>query len=530
MRIKNLKYYVPLAALSGVLLFSCSHDELIKRGSAGSGAIGFTTVGKRFSTKVSPMVSADMRTFRVWGYSNSDSDFLPNLNGAEVSRASMGDDWVYSPMAEWPAEGTVDFVAVSPADATVDAVSTTDFSYTVPAAAGQVDLLVVKTSIADAAEHPSSVSLTFAHALSRIGLKVKTDSPGAVFKIEDVKLLNVSSQGTYSFDDGTWSGLNNLTDYAVPVDESWSDGKVLTTADSIVIGGDNGLMVLPQVTTVGEYQVDDTAPADGTYLSLKATLVQVSGDIEHTFYFPVVSNFEGRNPLEFEKGKQYTFNLELKAGSGFNTFSIVFSGVTAEIWQDGNGALITAKDYIEIAGVKWAKYNVDKPNTFAASETDYGMFYQFGKGTVGWSSEDPMERFPAGSNEWDDSNYEVYDEVWDMDDQNPCPDGWVVPTSDQFYTLYGKRVVWTDDYENSGIAGSIYSNESDERIFFPAPGYRNWTTGQISDQDLEVRYWVANRWPGDSTASYFIAEKIYGDQVLFLRGQYGHSVRCVKKE
>jgi hypothetical protein len=325
------------------LLLSCSHDELIERGASGSGVISFSTAGNRFSTKVAPMVSDDMRTFRVWGYGSEAGGFLTNLNGAEVSRVSAADDWVYSPMAKWPATGTVDFYAASPADVSfTSSFSTPTFSYTVPDAADQVDLLVAKMSEVNAATHPSPLQLTFAHALSRIGLNVKTDAAGAVFKIEDVKLLNVNSTGTYSFIDGTWSDLTGLTSYNVSVDESWSDGKVLTTQDSVVIGGDNGLMVLPQTAVPGTYQVDVTVPASGTYLSLKATLVKEGGNnVEHTFYFPVVNNTEDRNPLKFEKGKQYTFNLELQAGSGFNAFQITFSGVTSEPWGNGIGALDT---------------------------------------------------------------------------------------------------------------------------------------------------------------------------------------------
>jgi hypothetical protein len=87
---------------------------------------------------------------------------------------------------------------------------------------------------------------------------------------------------------------------------------------------------------------------------LKATLVKEGGNVEHTFYFPVVDNTEDRNPLEFEKSMQYTFNLELQASSGFNAFQITFSGVTATIWQDGEGALDTQlKEY-----PLWAQSNI----------------------------------------------------------------------------------------------------------------------------------------------------------------------------
>ncbi|MDR1344289.1 MAG: fimbrillin family protein [Tannerellaceae bacterium] len=520
MRINLFRYYVLPAVLSGGLLLSCSHDELIERDASGSGVISFSTVGNRFSTKVAPMVSDNMRTFRVWGYGSGASEVLANLNGVEVSRASAADDWVYGPMEEWPADGTVDFYAVSPASAAVQgAVAPTadnaTFTYTVPAAADdQVDLLVVKMSAVDAATHPSPVQLTFAHALSRIGLKIKTDAASAVFKIKDVKLLNVNSQGTYSFTTDTWSDLNSPLSYEVSVDESWSDGKMLTTEYSVVIGADNGLMVLPQITVPGTYQIDGTAPMSGTYLSLKAMLVnEESEDVGHTFYFPVVDNLEERDPLVFEMGKQYTFGLELR--------------------QDGEGALGT-KDWVTISGVKWAKYNVDAPGTFANSETASGMFYQFGRGKVGWSNTGPLEQSPAGASTWDSSDGPAED--WDMSDQNPCPDGWQVPTEDQLRKLVKKATAWTDNYEGSGVKGYTFTDTggSEEVLFLPAVGFRDASDGTLFttqcgyEEPCGGYYWSASTAGSDN--GYFL----YLNGFVTVYGSYSHSngffVRCVKNE
>jgi uncharacterized protein (TIGR02145 family) len=545
---KLLNYSVPLAFLSGVLLFSCSHDELIERESSSSGVIGFSTAGNRFSTKMAPRPKEgdDMRSFLVWGYGSEDAGVLINLNGAEVSRTSSDAAWKYSPVQEWPADGTVDFYAVSPADAIeTDDMSVNgsgaSFTYTVPDPGDQVDLLAVRNTGVEA-QVKAPVSLTFGHALSRIGLNVKTDIDvsGATFKISDVKLLNVMSTGTYTFetfehatktaeiikDPELWSDQNTPKDYTAVIDDDlWSSGQVLSTTATAVFGGDGGLMVLPQTAAPGAYEVDTEPDDGGTYLSLTATFVRggdESDDITHTFYFPVVNNRTDREPLEFEPGIQYTFELEFRLSADFNTFFIQFSDVTADAWQDSRQGFLDDLDYVEIAGYKWAKSNVDAPGIFAPNETDFGMLYQYGQ-NVGW-----REDLSSSPSDMSWLINEDIDGYWDMVNNNPCPEGWVVPTKLQLEALLTNDVTrtWVENYAESGKSGYTFTEGS--KVLFLPEAYSlsknmDWTTFEHgaywcrSDEEQELNL---------SSMDYLGIDK-EGVGMNVWPAACGFSVRCV---
>jgi hypothetical protein len=128
---------------------------------------------------------------------------------------------------------------------------------------------------------------------------------------------------------------------------------------------------------------------------------------------------------------------------------------------------IKIKDYAMIGGVKWALKNVDAPGTFTENEYDYGMFYQWGRGKVGWSSTNPVVSVPSGET-WFGNN--IVASAWDMDNENPCPAGWEVPTKEQLALLLTKLSTWEVNYLGSGIRGVTVADGA-ESLFLPAAGF-----------------------------------------------------------
>jgi uncharacterized protein (TIGR02145 family) len=172
----------------------------------------------------------------------------------------------------------------------------------------------------------------------------------------------------------------------------------------------------------------------------------------------------------------------------------------------------------EINGVKWAKFNVDAPGTFAANEYEYGMFYQWNRRT-GWPSSG------TSVSNWDSSI--PSGETWSSDN-DPCPTGWHVPTQAHMQSLIDNASnEWTTNYNGSGKDGRLFTYNS-KSIFFPASGYRSTSDGSLYSQGDYGYYWSATQ--SDSYGAwslYFGSGGVYMGDNNYRAG--GFSVRCVQE-
>jgi uncharacterized protein (TIGR02145 family) len=168
--------------------------------------------------------------------------------------------------------------------------------------------------------------------------------------------------------------------------------------------------------------------------------------------------------------------------------------------QDGqNPDPKTTDPGVVINGIKWATCNVDQPGTFASTPQSPGMFYQWGRKT-GWSATDPMKAYDANGEipgaTWDDTYYEG--DEW-LAENDPCPEGWRVPTKEDFAKLCDKTNV--DRIWSASPAGYTFTDKATgNSVFFPASGYRNYATGVLSTVGSGGSYWSAL--PNSTTNGY----------------------------
>ena len=115
-------------------------------------------------------------------------------------------------------------------------------------------------------------------------------------------------------------------------------------------------------------------------------------------------------------------------------------------------------DYgVVINGIRWATRNVDAPGTFAPYPESSGMFFQ------------KIDLTRIG---------------------NPCPQGWRLPTADEFESLANVNNVWAT---KNGINGSLFGNVPNQ-IFFPAVGFISCFRGEdycgdVNRANTHGHYW-----------------------------------------
>jgi len=136
-------------------------------------------------------------------------------------------------------------------------------------------------------------------------------------------------------------------------------------------------------------------------------------------------------------------------GSGNNAEHALtpLSDHAIDVSSDGN-----THDYgVLINGIRWATRNVDAPGTFTQNPEDPGMLFHWNRKRAGISMSRFWNRRTAVGTEWYMKN-------------DPCPDGWRVPTKDELCSLNNAGSEWTT---RGRLFGAV-----PYQVFLPATGWR----------------------------------------------------------
>ncbi len=254
------------------------------------------------------------------------------------------------------------------------------------------------------------------------------------------------------------------------------------------------------------------------------------------FFWGALKNDESGN--QTSSSFPLDFIDELAAGERF-TASITYNDGIFELKPDNSGDDDSYEpEYFEtvtVGNTEWMRYNLANPKqayggaTFATRlpsqctgilAKSHGKFYQWGV-NVAWNSTGSVAMESTPSSSW---NNQIYPFSW-VD--QPCPDGYRLPTQAEFQELIDNCTSTYTNYGSYGYITFVPKNSPSQSLEFPAIGKRSTEFGTLFSNN-RGHYWSSSL-HSDQTA-YNIW---FDDGLLTLDNsdlRYGYNVRCVKGE
>jgi uncharacterized protein (TIGR02145 family) len=198
-------------------------------------------------------------------------------------------------------------------------------------------------------------------------------------------------------------------------------------------------------------------------------------------------------------------------------FTIMFAFAAITVSCSKNDDLSTIDEGIVINGIKWATRNVDDFGHFAATPEATGKFYQWNRPTA-WAATGNVTAWnnsaPDGEN-WKTTN-------------DPSPNGWRVPTSDEVQSLLNSDKVSNEWTTQNGVNGRLFTDKATSAtLFLPAAGGRNFIDGKLNYAGAEGDYWSSTAF--NSRLANFLLFYSGDATAVKFDNRNGFSVRSVAK-
>jgi hypothetical protein len=184
-----------------------------------------------------------------------------------------------------------------------------------------------------------------------------------------------------------------------------------------------------------------------TAAPVAAQTVDVSIDCGQTYAINSTVNATAGDGLTYrwlENGSTITgatanYTVPATKSVGLYTYIRQAKSTGCTDWQSSNPFTVEVKnkegiDGVCLVGLMWAKYNVDEPGQFAAHPDSMGRLYEFNN---------PIP-YPWGSpGSWTLPSV-TYTAGW-LPENDPCPEGWRIPSRDETQTLCSLQHTTTEN-------------------------------------------------------------------------------------
>ena len=198
--------------------------------------------------------------------------------------------------------------------------------------------------------------------------------------------------------------------------------------------------------------------------------------------------------------------------------------------SSNTGAVTITFCNVVVNGVCWGDVNVDGWRTLANQADATTTYFQFNR-TKAWAADGDVANWPTTS---------PASGSWHVD-SSPCPNGWRLPTRDEYNALINTSNpaggVWAaaGSRGNLMIAGRLYGsraanctlpNDMQGCVFFPASGFRANTIGALNSRGSLGYSWSSTE-AGSSNGYYLRMSNTVSSTASFAK-LYGIPVRCVR--
>ncbi|NDV47753.1 hypothetical protein D0T49_11915 [Paludibacter sp. 221] len=174
------------------------------------------------------------------------------------------------------------------------------------------------------------------------------------------------------------------------------------------------------------------------------------------------------------------------------------------------GADYTADPFTPAAAIHGAKYKWGVSSPALSQTQDQASAAANPIGT--WASTGPT---PPATNT-----------PWNMNNANPCPAGWRVPTKGEWDQVIDNNA-WTKT-NTSWIAGTTnYASgyKVGDNLFLPTTGHRDYSDGALLNRGSHGYYWSSTQ--GGTTGGYFLLFNSTVQNTSSYRRSLGLVIRCV---
>jgi hypothetical protein len=234
------------------------------------------------------------------------------------------------------------------------------------------------------------------------------------------------------------------------------------------------------------------------------------------------------------------------------------TSIDLEFEKAPEGPTPSTEEFLEIGGTRWATRNIAEPNTFATNPTDAGWYYQYGIrfawSGAGVTSPASGVTFRADAY-WPGANGPIPNvktysaHAWtnnesgsggQVDDGNPCPDKYIVPTPAEYKALFEAT---TNEFATiGGVKGRLVIDKTNTSkiLFFPAAGFYTSTPTVATPANVGTHgYYWTNTGVAYNGSAMSIGVKIIDDNEseftypaadVRINRFYIQSVRCVQEK
>jgi uncharacterized protein (TIGR02145 family) len=165
-----------------------------------------------------------------------------------------------------------------------------------------------------------------------------------------------------------------------------------------------------------------------------------------------------------------------------------------------------------VGDVVWAKSNLSANNTFAANAYDYGALFIYGSSVAYYYDTGAAPPYPYSATSWPTAN-------------DPCPDGWRVPTEAEFNALLSAA---TNKVETTVINHGVRYTLPNGTLFLPAAGIRLYDGA--SKQGVWGNYW-SSTYNSSQSFGRMLTSSNGTTGIMANAGTYAaYSVRCVRPQ